>query len=142
MTTDPREERRQRRIADLYANDQQFADARPSQAISAVIDRPELRLPQIVQTAMEGYAERPALGQRAMRFVSDAQTGRTVIELLPRFDMISCGDLWHRAGALAAVMAGDSTRRWPNGADQYWYWTTCGIFTSSTRWPPRSPRTR
>ena len=109
MTTDPREERRQRRIADLYATDQQFADARPSQAISAVIDRPELRLPQIVQTAMDGYAERPALGQRAMRFVSDAQTGRTVIELLPRFDMISYGDLWHRAGALAAVMAGDST---------------------------------
>jgi hypothetical protein len=62
--TDTREERLARRIADLYATDQQFADARPSEAIAAAIDQPGLRLPQIVQTIMEGYADRPALGQQ------------------------------------------------------------------------------
>ena len=71
MSTDTREERLARRIADLYANDQQFADARPSAAITAAIDQPGLRLPQIVRTVMEGYADRPALGQRAVRFVTD-----------------------------------------------------------------------
>ena len=65
MSTDLREERLARRIADLYGHDQQFADARPSDAITAAIEQPGLRLPQIVQTVMEGYAERPALGQRA-----------------------------------------------------------------------------
>jgi len=53
MSTDTHEERLERRISDLYATDQQFADARPS----------ELGLSQIVQTVLDGYAERPALGQ-------------------------------------------------------------------------------
>ena len=67
MSTDTREERLARRIADLYATDRQFADARPSEAITAAIDQPGLRLPQIVRTVMEGYADRPALAQRAVR---------------------------------------------------------------------------
>ena len=40
MSTDTREERLARRIADLYANDRQFADARPSEAITAAINKP------------------------------------------------------------------------------------------------------
>ena len=34
MSTDTREERLARRISDLYATDQQFADARPSEAVA------------------------------------------------------------------------------------------------------------
>src|SRR6476659_10688457 len=86
MSTDTREERLARRIAYLYANDRQFADARPSEAISAAIGQPGLRLPQIVRTVMEGYAERPALAQRAVQFVNDPQTDRTSVDLLPRFE--------------------------------------------------------
>ena len=84
MSTDPREERLARRIADLYATDPQFADARPIEAVSAAVERPGLRLQQIVRTVMEGYAERPALGQRAVRFVTDPASSRTSLELLPR----------------------------------------------------------
>jgi hypothetical protein len=40
MSTDTREERLARRVADLYATDQQFADARPSEALTAAIDQP------------------------------------------------------------------------------------------------------
>ena len=83
MSTDTREERLARRIADLYANDRQFADAGPSEAITAATDQPGLRLPQGVRTVMEGYADRPALGQRAVQFVNDPQDGRTSVELLP-----------------------------------------------------------
>src|SRR6185437_10687537 len=89
MTTDTREERLARRIADLYATDQQFSDARPIAAISAAVDKPRVRLPEIMQTVMDGYADRPALAQRAVHFVEDAASGRTTAELLPRFDTIT-----------------------------------------------------
>src|SRR6476646_386688 len=105
MSTDTREERLERRIADLYAYARQFADARPSEAISAAIDQPGLRLPQIVRTVMEGYAERPALAQRAIKFVNDPQTGRTSVDLLPRFETTSYRQLWDRVGAVATALA-------------------------------------
>ena len=107
MPIDTREERLARRIADLYATDRQFADARPGEAVSEAIAQPGVRLPQIVQTVMDGYAERPALGQRAIEYVTDTQTGRTSIELLPRFDTITYRQLWQRAGAVASALAGD-----------------------------------
>src|ERR1700693_3563081 len=108
MSTDTREERLARRVADLYATDQQFADARPSEAIIAAIDQPGLRLPQLVRTVMEGYADRPALGQRAVQFIKDAETGRTSLGLLPRFETVSYRELWDRAGAVASALAGDA----------------------------------
>jgi len=107
MSTDLREERLARRIADLYATDQQFADARPSEEVAAAIDQPDLRLPQIVRTVMEGYADRPVLGRRAVRFVEDPETGRTSLELLPRFETVSYRELWDRVGAVASALTGD-----------------------------------
>jgi hypothetical protein len=59
------------RIAELYATDAQFAAAWPDEAISAAVEDPGLSLGQIVQTVMEGYADRPAMGQRAVELVSD-----------------------------------------------------------------------
>src|SRR6478752_4664968 len=53
-----------RRVENLSANDPQFAAARPSPAVAAALALPGLRLPQILQTALAGYADRPALGQR------------------------------------------------------------------------------
>ena len=93
MSTDTREQRLARRISDLYATDQQFADARPSEAVAHAIEALELRLPQVVQTVIDGYADRPALGQRAVQFVVDPATGRTSAELLPRFDTITYREL-------------------------------------------------
>ena len=110
MSVDSREERLARRIADLYATDQQFADARPSEAITAAIDQPGLRLSQLVRTVMEGYADRPALGQRAVRFVNDGETGRTSVELLPRFETITYRELSDRVGSVATDLAGDPVR--------------------------------
>jgi fatty acid CoA ligase FadD9 len=113
MSTDTREERLARRIADLYETDQQFADARPSDQVNAAVDQPGLRLPHVVQAVMEGYADRPALGQRAIRFVDHPQTGRTTAEWLPLFDTVTYRELWERiervAGALrdAPVHSGD-----------------------------------
>jgi len=103
MPTDTREARRERRIADLYASDEQFAAAKPDEAVSLAANRPGLRLPDVVRTVMEGYAERPALGQRAVEYVTDA-TGRTTAQLQPHFDTVSYGQLWERVQAFAAAL--------------------------------------
>jgi fatty acid CoA ligase FadD9 len=109
--TDTREERLARRIADLHATDEQFAAARPSETVSAAIDQPGLRLPQLLRTVMEGYADRPALGQRAFRFVNDPETGRTSLELLPRFETITYREVWDQVREFAAALADDPVRR-------------------------------
>ncbi|MCV7297474.1 carboxylic acid reductase [Mycobacterium goodii] len=104
MSTDTREERLERRIAELTATDPQFAAAIPSESVTAAVDEPGLRLPQIVRTVLKGYSDRPALGERAVEFVVDPVSGRTTARLLPRFDTITYGELWSRVSALAAAL--------------------------------------
>jgi fatty acid CoA ligase FadD9 len=125
MTTDSREERLQRRIADLYATDPQFAAARPDGAVSDAIDRPGLRLARVVQTVTEGYPNRPALGQRAVQFVKDPCTGRTSAQLLPSFDTVTYRELWDRAGS--------SQTRCPT--------IRCGPAIACVSWVSRAPTT-
>jgi fatty acid CoA ligase FadD9 len=103
MSTHSREARLERRIAHLYTTDEQFAAAKPDDAVSAAAGQPELRLPDVVRTVMEGYADRPALGHRAVEYVTDA-AGRTTAALLPRFDTVTYGQLWDRVEALAAAL--------------------------------------
>jgi fatty acid CoA ligase FadD9 len=110
MSTDNRDEWLARRMADLYATDPQFADARPNEAITAAINQPGMRMADLVRTVMEGYADRPALGQRAVHFVTDPQTGRTSLQLLSRFDTITYREVWDRVGRIAGAWAGDSAR--------------------------------
>ncbi|BBZ48435.1 carboxylic acid reductase [Mycobacterium heidelbergense] len=104
------EERLARRVDDLTANDPQFAAARPDPAVAAALERPGLRLPQIIRTALAGYAERPALGQRVVEFVEDPKTGRTSLELLPRYETVTYGELGDRVDALARALTHGSLR--------------------------------
>jgi fatty acid CoA ligase FadD9 len=78
--------------------------------ISRAIEQPHIRLPQIVQTVMHGYGERPALGQRRVDFVLDPDTERTVIRQLPLFDEITYLELAERAHALADALTDDPVR--------------------------------
>ncbi|GFG76216.1 carboxylic acid reductase [Mycobacterium botniense] len=100
-----RDEQLERRITELTASDPQFAAARPDAAVAAAIEQPGLRLTQVIQTVLEGYADRPALGQRAVEFVTDPNTGRTSAQLLPRFDTLTYRQLADRVGALTAAWA-------------------------------------
>ena len=110
MPTTTREERLERRIEELTANDPQFAAAKPDPAVAEALEQPGLRLPQIVQTVLEGYADRPALGQRAVEFVKDPKTGRTSLEVLSHFDTITYGELDQRVGALGRALTSDSVQ--------------------------------
>ncbi len=108
MSTAIHDEQLDRRVEELVANDPQFAAARPDPAITAALEQPGLRLPQIIRTVLDGYADRPALAQRVVEFVKDAKTGRTSAELLPRFETITYGELGERVSALGRAWASDS----------------------------------
>src|SRR5580693_4298389 len=110
------QERLERRIEELAANDPQFTAARPDAAVVAAIQDAGSRLPQVIKSVLEGYSDRPALAQRAVELVKDPQTGRTSAKLLPWFDTVSYGELAARAdvvsraltdGADGTVAAGD-----------------------------------
>lgn len=107
MAVGSRDERLQRRIAQLFADDEQIKAARPIEAVAAAMREPEKRMTEVVATAMAGYADRPAVGQRAFEVVTDEATGGQSVRLLPRFETITYGELWRRAGAVATAWQND-----------------------------------
>src|SRR4029078_7697144 len=80
------EERVARRAAEVFDSDAEFRAAAPvPEVIEAVCTR-GLRLTEVIETIVEGYADRPALGQRARELVTDAGTDRISARLLPHVD--------------------------------------------------------
>ena len=108
-TANEREARRQVRFEELTSSDAQLIAARPDPAIAAALDGPGLLLADVVRTVMNGYADRPALGQRAVEYVAGAN-GRTVAELQPRFDTLTYRETWNRVRAVADGLADDPVR--------------------------------
>ncbi|OBJ22732.1 carboxylic acid reductase [Mycobacterium sp. 1245801.1] len=100
---DSNEERRARRIRELCASDPQFRSAMPIPQVLEAARQPGLRLPQVIETLVKGYAGRPMFGQRARQQVTDPQTGRTSSRLLPSFTTLTYGELWARARAIATA---------------------------------------
>src|SRR6478735_3579903 len=104
-----REARRQGRFEKLTSSDPQLVAARPDEAVAAAIDDSGLLLTDVIRTVLDGYADRPALGQRAVDFVTDA-AGRTIAELQPRFDTLTYRETWARVRALADALADNPVR--------------------------------
>jgi len=100
------EERLAHRAAEMYDGDQQFRAAAPLLEVIEAACTPDLRLTQIFETIVEGYADRPALGMRARELVTDA-TGRTSVQLQPRFETISYRQVWDRVRAIAGAWRHD-----------------------------------
>src|SRR5574340_959375 len=101
-TATSRDERLTRRIENLYTTDPQFRAATPSPEVTVAAHRPGLRLSEVVDTYLEGYADRPALGQRARELTRDPATGRTTTTLLPSFETITYRELRSRVMVLAS----------------------------------------
>ncbi|WP_067814847.1 carboxylic acid reductase [Nocardia inohanensis] len=109
MTEATREDARAVRYAELLAEllaDEQLSAARPEPEVAAAVRQPGLGLAGTVATIMEHYADRPAIGWRADAVVADA-SGRRARQLLPGFETITYGELWRRAGELAAAWLHD-----------------------------------
>lgn len=103
-------ERIARRTMELTRDDARLAATLPDPAINEAKIKPNLGLAQIMAICMEGYADRPALAQRATELVTDPATGRKSRRLLRHFETISYRDLWSRARAIASVWYGDGVR--------------------------------
>ena len=99
-----REARLHYRFEQLTSGDAQLIAAQPDPALTAALDG--ARLADVIRTAMTGYADRPALGQRAVEYVTDA-SGRTVAEFAPRFETLTYAQTWARVKALADALAGN-----------------------------------
>ncbi len=56
---------------------------------------------EIVQRAMERYAERPAIGERRRELVRDEESGLLVARARPAFETLSYGELWRRVARVA-----------------------------------------
>ena len=110
MSTDTREERLARRIADLYATDPQFADAAPTRRSPRRSTSPGCGCRRSCGPSWRATRTARRSAQRAVEFVNDPQTGRTSAELLPRFETITYRELWDRVGAVATALAGDPSR--------------------------------
>ena len=95
-------ERLTRRRERLYAGDEQFRNTRPDEQVAAAARAPGLRIAEVMATVLRGYADRPALGQRAREVSTDPATGRCTLRFLPRFETVSYADLWARVQSLAA----------------------------------------
>lgn len=95
-------ERLARRRERLYADDAQFRDTRPDEQIAAAARAPGLRIAEVMSIVLRGYANRPALGQRAREIVTDPATGRSTLRLLPHFETITYAELWQRIQTVAA----------------------------------------
>jgi fatty acid CoA ligase FadD9 len=105
--TETQETRVARRIARLDAVDEQFRGAQPLPDVVDAARRPGLRLPQIIETLVDGYAERPALGFRARELVEDPATGRRSAKLVPWFETISYRELWEGVATIATAWRRD-----------------------------------
>ncbi len=98
-----------RRLKDLAVRDEQVRAAIPDVAVTGALAREDVPLAQAISDLMHGYADRPALGMRAVEFVTDG-TGYTRGRLLPRHDTITYGELWRRISGLAAAWHNDPER--------------------------------
>lgn len=94
---------REQRIAEMYADDPQLRATEPLEAVSEAVRRPGLGLSEIIETVMQGYADRPALGHRAFEIVADHASGRRRRTLLPEFTTITYRELGERVDAIAAA---------------------------------------
>lgn len=94
--------RAQDRLNALLDSDEQVRRAQPEPQVQAALQDPDLGLARTVAEVMTGYADRPALAERAHRTTKDPATGRTERELLPEFRSTTYGELWSRVRAVAA----------------------------------------
>ncbi len=104
MMTDPNA-----RADRLYVDDPQLPHVRPLPEVIEAAGSANLRLTEVLQTLVDGYADRPALGRRARELVTDPDSGRTSVHLLPAFETISYREVWDRAAAVATALRNDGT---------------------------------
>ena len=94
--------RARQRLANLAKVDPEIAGVTPDRAVDESLKQPGLSLVELVQRALTGYAERPALGSRAYE-IRRCKDGRSRRFRLPAFEAITYGELRRRVEAIASA---------------------------------------
>ncbi len=92
-------------VTDLLGNDPQFRAALPIESAAKAVLQHGISLAELMAVVAEGYADRPALAQRAMSVVTNGT--RQLRVALPRYETISYAELWRATTAVAAALHGD-----------------------------------
>lgn len=103
MTETTRDQRLAQRIEHLFTTDPQFRAAAPLQKVTDAAHRPGVRLWEVIEKYLTGYADRPALGQRAREVTRGDATGRAITTLLSGFDTITYRQLHHSVSTLSSA---------------------------------------
>jgi len=89
------------RLIELGKNDSQIGALYPVKSIREKALEEGLSLAQIIDVFLDGYGERPALGERSYEVVREEKTDKKVRQYLPDFTTISYGALNQRVKALS-----------------------------------------
>jgi fatty acid CoA ligase FadD9 len=92
-----------RRLAALALEDPQLRTLVPEPAVEGALATPGLTFAQAVAKVLDGYASRPALGEREYDVVRNPETGRAVREYRPIFRTITYAEMRRRVEALASA---------------------------------------
>ena len=114
VQADPNEARAERvaaRHARLLATDAQYRSRDAARVDRRTQEGLRAALPNLMASVMEAYAERPAVGRRAFRIVTDAATGRRSRQLLDSFETLTYRELWSEVRALASLWQHDDSVR-------------------------------
>ncbi len=89
------------RVLELAETDPEIKQLMPDSTVGERARTPELSVDRAIDTLLEGYAERPALGERKYQIELDEETGSSVRNYLPEYHMVSYRELQSRIHALA-----------------------------------------
>lgn len=93
--------RYEEKVLDLVKTDPQLKLMMPKPSICEALKQPGLSLERVIETVLEGYAERPALGERDYEIVQDKTSGHYLRRYLPSFTTMTYGELHARVQGLA-----------------------------------------
>ena len=104
MTANPSKlPRYARRVLEMASHDPQLRELMTDPAVEDALKQPGLPFEQVIATVLDGYADRPALGQRDYEIALDHATGRHSRDYLPRFATITYYELHNRVKGLAST---------------------------------------
>ncbi len=89
------------RVLELAKTDPELNKLMPKAAVKDAAWQPGLSYDHLIATVLDGYGERPALGERDYRIVRDEASGRHRRQLLPAFATITYDQLHKRVKGLA-----------------------------------------
>ena len=102
MTQEPRKlPRFAGKVIEMMKTDPQLQALMPKREVYQALMDPKLSYWQVIDAALSGYAQRPALGKRAYNIVVDPETGRRQRGYLPEFSTITYYELQNRIKGLA-----------------------------------------